>query len=250
MLIDKLVNSSNDKLSFTKIEDNTYRVNYPCYHDDGDMYDIFLKVNDEGRLELCDMGATLMRLSYSFELNSDTRMEILGDILQSSCIENNRGNLYVATTEDDFLQNLLNFSLVMSKIVNMDILKRDVIQSLFIEQVREYVTERVQKMYKVERDTTPVLSLPYKVNYEISKTGKPPVYLTAINSPLQAVRTTAVYSQLMQAKKPCFSVAVHENIDKLSSIDRNALTNATDKQFTSYMDFKEHFEHFLESKIA
>jgi len=89
----------------------------------GDMYDVFLKVNDEGRLELCDMGATLMRLSYTFELNSDTRMEILGDILQSSCIENNRGNLYVATTEDDFLPNLLNFSLTMSKIVNMDILK-------------------------------------------------------------------------------------------------------------------------------
>lgn len=106
------------------------------------------------------------------------------------------------------------------------------------------------ELYKVEHDTTPVQSLPYKINYEISNLGRPPVFLTAINSPLQAVRATAVYSHLMQSKTRCFSVAVHENFDKLSNLDRNALTNAIDKQFTSYVDFREHFENYLESKIA
>lgn len=250
MIINRLIDNNKDKLSFRKVESNIFKVSYPCYHEDGDMYDVFLRINNNGGLELCDMGATLMRLSYSFELNTDTRIEILRNILQSNCIENNDGNLYVATTEGDFLQNLLSFSLAMSKIVNMNILKRENIYSLFIEQVRDYISEHVQSSYQVEHDVIPTKSLPYKISYVIKKLDRPPVYLSTINSTLQAVRTAAVYSQLRQSTFQYFSVAVHENFDNLASVDRNAITNATDKQYTSYHDFRDDFEGFLKSKIA
>jgi len=246
MLTDRLIKASENKLHLEKHSKDIYKVYYPFYHEDGDMYDIFLRITDQGRLELCDMGATLMRLSYDFELNSDTRIKILGDILQANCIENTNGNLHLSTTERDFLQNLLSFSLTVSKIVSMDILKRENVYGLFIEQVREYITDRVQHAYKVSSDVEPIKSLPYKISYELTQINKTPIFLSAINSTLQAVRTTAVYSQLRQSKRPCITVAVHENFDSLASIDRNAITNATDNQYTSFHDFQSDFESYLE----
>ena len=135
MLIDRLTNKSANKLLFNKCDKDLYKVHFPYYHEDGDMFDIFLRINNDGHLELCGFGATLMRLSYTYEF-TDFSFKIFEDILRANGIENYSGNLCIATSEDDFLRTLLTYSLTISKIVNMDIMKRDNVVGLFKEQVR------------------------------------------------------------------------------------------------------------------
>jgi len=56
---------------------------------------------------------------------------------------------------------------------------------------------------------------------------------------------------LFQRNKLKFkSIAVHEDIDKLGRKDRNRLTNACDKQFTSLDEFKQNAISYLEREIA
>lgn len=72
-----------------------YQLIVPICHEDGDMVDIYLQNSPRGEayIRICDFGMALMRLSYSYELNSDTRRRIFDDILIHNQVANDDGSL-------------------------------------------------------------------------------------------------------------------------------------------------------------
>ena len=63
-----------------------FQVILPILHEDGDMLEIYLQEipGRERFIRVCDFGHALMRLSYTFEVNSPTREKILDSILYNN----------------------------------------------------------------------------------------------------------------------------------------------------------------------
>ena len=79
-----------------------YQLIVPILHEDGDMVDIYLQdsAEREGYVRLCDFGMTLTRLSYTYEVNTDTRQRIFDSILINNGVHNDQGHLYLDTPVD------------------------------------------------------------------------------------------------------------------------------------------------------
>lgn len=69
----------------------------PIFHEDADMVDIYLQESpkDPALIRICDYGLTLMRLSYTYDVNTDSKQRILDGILANNGVKNHNGNLYI-----------------------------------------------------------------------------------------------------------------------------------------------------------
>jgi hypothetical protein len=56
----------------------------PFYHEDGDMIDLFIQPLEDGRFRICDFGMTLMRLSYTYELDTPAKERIFYRIVEAN----------------------------------------------------------------------------------------------------------------------------------------------------------------------
>ena len=64
------------------------------------MVDIYLQDSPKGEnyIRICDFGMAVMRLSYTYEITTDSRQRIFDSILINNGVQNDRGNLYLDTT--------------------------------------------------------------------------------------------------------------------------------------------------------
>lgn len=134
---------------------NGLMLDIPFYHEDGDMYEIFVKQSDNGIVTLYDNGLTLMRLSYTFALDTDNKIDIFNRLLQKNGITNTNGILSIQTNEQNFVDDLNQFCIAIAKVTSMDILSKEVVSSLFYEYVDDYLMSTVMKSYPVERNFKP-----------------------------------------------------------------------------------------------
>ena len=65
----------------------------PLFHEDGDMVDIFIDElpNGSNRVRVSDHGMTLMRLTYTFDVDTENKMRIFNRILAENRISEQDG---------------------------------------------------------------------------------------------------------------------------------------------------------------
>ena len=83
MDINIVLNSLNKKRKSFNIYERRpgqYQLIVPILHEDGDMIDIYLQKSPrgDGYVRICDFGMTLMRLSYSYEINTPSKKKLIG----------------------------------------------------------------------------------------------------------------------------------------------------------------------------
>lgn len=132
-----------------------YLIHTPFTFDDGDVFKIILKDFEKETPFLTDEGHTLMHLSYKdVEVESGTRSELFSNILNRHSIVNNDGEmrLYIIDRETvgdavfSFLQGISNIS-------DLDFLKRERIRSMFYEDARKFLAEKLSE-FDVHFDKT------------------------------------------------------------------------------------------------
>ena len=74
---DVLKSSFYNQFNLKEKRTDLYQIFVPLYHPDGDMFDIFLKILPNNQLLLTDCSLTLMRLSYTFEIDSPNNQTLL-----------------------------------------------------------------------------------------------------------------------------------------------------------------------------
>ena len=91
-----------------KSEDGKYKLIAPILHEDGDMVDIYFQVSPKGDeyIRICDFGMALMRLSYSYEINTTNKKKIFNSILINNGIQNDNGNLYLDSHIDKLYESV------------------------------------------------------------------------------------------------------------------------------------------------
>ncbi len=89
----------------------------PLFHEDGDMMDIFLNVpaNDNTtplqNIRISDHGLTLMRLSYTFDIDTPNKEKIFHRILAENGVSEENGEFFLEAPPASLYTALLQFSL-------------------------------------------------------------------------------------------------------------------------------------------
>ena len=227
----------------------------PLFHEDGDMVDIFLdipkngSVNPTQKIRVSDHGLTLMRLSYTFDIDTPNKDKIFRRILAENGVTEENGEFFIEASPESLYTTLLQFSQAVSKVCNMRYFRREVLASLFEEMLAEFIQAELRRF----NPTQAVLPISDRDDLEVDWEFRPngvPLYLFAVKDANRARLATISCLEFQRHNLRFKSIAVHEDIDKLGRKDRNRLTNACDKQFTSLDEFKQNVTPYLEREIA
>lgn len=248
--LDLLRAQFNNRVDFREKRPGILQLILPLYHEDGDMIDIFIEtLNGNGVVRISDYGMTLMRLSYSFALDTPNKERIFSRIISENQVHEDNGKLYLDTKPESLYPAILQFAQTVAKVSNMRLYKREVIQSLFYEMLAEVIEENL-KMYNPSPNVFP---LPERDDLEVDYLFdiKPyPVYLFGVKDSAKARLATICCLEFQRAKQKFKGFVVHEDFDNLSKKDRNRITSATDKQFISLDDFRSNAKQVFEREVA
>jgi len=223
-----------------------YRLYAPFFHEDGDMYSIYLEINGDG-IVIRDYGNTLMRVSYTFDLNTQNKRATVDRIVSSNMGEINDGELLMHATVDRLPESVFQFSQIISKVSNIEILGRETVRSMFYEYLGSFISDRLTR-FKAKRSVCPTTDPELVVDYAID--AKEPLYLFGVKDDTKAAKVVISCLSFQKRKIPFRSVIIHENFDSLSRFNRNQITNVGDKQFTSLEDFQREGEDYLVRALA
>ncbi len=241
----------NNRIAFKEKRPSIMQLYAPLYHEDGDMVDIFLESREgNGNIRVCDYAMTLMRLSYSYDVDTPNKERIFNQILSENHVCEENGNLYIDASPENLYPAVLQFAQTVAKVSNMRLYKREVVKSLFNENLEEIVREKLEQFHPIpqflplpERDD---LEVDYKLDIEPY-----PVYLFGVKDAAKARLTTICCLEFQRVPSMKFKgFVVHEEFDGLSKKDQNRITSATDKQFVSLDDFRANAVLFLEKEVA
>ena len=242
--VDKLKSSYNTSLNFEKVNTNMYRIIAPYFHDDGDSIDIFIK-EDNDRLIITDYGMSLMKLSYMFDIDTESKKDVLNNILIYNNLENKDGELTKETTFESFNEDLNQFYLAIAKITNMEILSKNLITSMFNEILDDYFEKHIKEKYDFVRNFKPLPDSDITIDYKIEVKGlNIPLFVFPIKTSIQAVRMAYDCAE-MKGKVKSVNIAVCEDMSK---IDKKDFRRMNAQSLKCYSDFKE-FEDSIDDTI-
>ena len=225
-----------------QIQKNIYRLYAPFFHEDGDMYSIYLETGEEG-ITIRDFGNTLMRVSYTFDISTPNKRKVLQNVVKSNLGELDDGELLIHTTGNDVEEAIYQYAQLVSKVSNISILSREMVKSMFYEYFNDFVMTQLQA-YHVQKRVFPTNDRELVVDYEIP--GSKPIYLFGVNSDAKASKVVISCLTFQKQALPFRSVVVHEDLNALTGFNRRQITNVADKQFYTLDDFRDGGISYLE----
>ena len=118
--LDILKKQFNNRLRFEEKRPGIYQIMIPYYHEDGDMYDIFIEKNTEtGLFKISDYAMTVMRLSYEFDIDTDNKDAIFKKIISENSLKEDDGLIYIEADENSLYPSLLQFAQGIGKVSTM-----------------------------------------------------------------------------------------------------------------------------------
>jgi hypothetical protein len=248
--LDLLKSQFNDRVELRLKGIGIFQIFLPIFHEDGDMIEIYLKEPDENNrfIRVCDYGMTLMRLSYNYDIDTPKKEKILSQILQENKVNIIAGNIFIDTMPESLAESVLRLSHVIAKVASMRLYKREIIKSLFYDDLKSFIFEKFEQ-YKPSSQVCPIPEREeLEVDYQFKNNSRP-VYVFAIKDGYKA-RLAALCCREFIIKDLNFkSFIVHENFSELSKKDQAIITSASDKQFVSLDDFYNNGDKFLRREL-
>jgi len=211
----------------------------PIFHEDGDMVDIFVSASPStnGWVRIKDLGLTLMRLSYNFEINTPTKERMLETLLIQNGVMEDDGEFYLDSHPDLIFQNIMQFIGLIQKVCNMRLLQRDTIKSLFYEELEVFVFDSLAQ-FKPQKNSVPLDNYPVlDVDY-VLETARKPFFLYGVLNKDKAKTAAIGLLEFQKANMPFMGLIVYENMEEIPKKSATYLTKNADKQFTSLDDFR------------
>lgn len=123
--VDLLKQQFNNRIDIREKRPGIYQLIAPFYYEDGDMMDIFIQESSiRGKLRVCDYGMALMRLSYSYDIDTPNKEKIFNRILTENNTSEDNGNIYIDIEPEKLYMAVLQFTQTISKVLNMSQFKR------------------------------------------------------------------------------------------------------------------------------
>ncbi|MEF9974117.1 MAG: DUF1828 domain-containing protein [Akkermansia sp.] len=229
-----------------QVTSDTYQLYAPFFHEDGDMYSIYIETHGNEAV-IRDYGNALMRVSYTFDINTKNKQSILQNVVTGNLGELDDGELLMHTDIEHLQEAVFQYAQIIAKVSNIDILSRETIKSMFYEYLSDFISSKLSR-FNVRKQVAPTSDGQLVVDYEIP--GSKPFYLFGVNDNVKASRVVISCLNFQKKRLPFRSIVVHENFEGLTAFNRNQITNAADKQFTTLDDFREEGIPYFERELA
>ena len=212
----------------------------PIRHEDGDMLDIYLtdSPKGEGWARICDFGMTLMRLSYTYDINTPAKQRIFDSILINNGVQNDSGDLYLDARLDALYEGVLQFAGCVQKVCNMRFWGRETIRNAFYDDLKAYVITDLNR-FAPTADVAPIADYPAAIVDWALHHNDRAFYVFGVLGNDKANRTAVALLEFQKAKLPFASLVVHEDMDSLGKNEILRLTNNADLQYPTLGGFKE-----------
>jgi hypothetical protein len=116
---DLLKKQSNDHTTLVERKPGVWQVLMPVYHADGDMYSVFVEDAEKGMCRVCDHGLTLMRLSYSFEIDTHTKQKVYSRILAEAGAGEEDGSIFLDAKPERLYEAVMQFIRVVTQVMSL-----------------------------------------------------------------------------------------------------------------------------------
>lgn len=228
-----------------------YQLIIPICHEDGDMVDIYLRESPRGDayIRICDLGMALMRLSYSYDLNTDARRRIFDDILINNRVANDDGNLCLDVPIGALYEGIMQFAGCVQKVCNMRYWARETVRSAFYDDLNDYITSNLTTYSPVARQTPLPNAGVFSVDWTLTHNRRP-FYLFGVLGNDKAKNVAITLLEFQKATLPFISLVIHEDMEALGRRERQYLTRNADRQYPVLDDFKESVEADLRRLAA
>lgn len=235
-VLNDTVSSSFD---FYERRPGVYQLIFPLCHEDGDMLEIYLSdsLKGDNYVHICDYGLTLMRLSYTFDINTDTRKRILDSILWNNGVANDGGNLHIDTPLNLLYESILQFAGCVQKVCNMRYWSKETVRSEFYDNLSYYITTELIE-FSPQINVSPLPDYPIQVDHTLVCNERD-LYLFGVLNNDKAKNVTIALLELQKANLSFISMIIHENMDNIGRKERLYLTNNADTQYHSLKYFEE-----------
>ena len=220
--------------------EGSYQLMIPICHEDGDMVDIYLQESPRGEayVRICDFGMALMRLSYSYDLNTDARRRIFDDILINNRVANENGNLHVDVPVQTLYEGIMQFAGCVQRVCNMRYWARETARSAFYENLNDYITSNLG-LYSPVAGQSPMPDVEvFNVDWTLTH-NKRDFYLFGVLGNDKAKNVAITLLEFQKVSLPFISLVVHEDMEALGRRERQYLTRNADRQYPVLDDFKE-----------
>jgi hypothetical protein len=248
---DALRQSLGQRIAFRDRAPGISQIIAPIFYEDGDMIDLFLdtRANNPNLVRITDSGLTRMKLSYTFDIDTPNKQKLFERILSENRVSYESGEIYLDATPEDLGISMLHLSQVIAKVSSLQYLKRQVITSLFYEQLGEFI-HRDLAAFDPKPNYAPLQGRPELEADWVFPLGPRPLYLFGVKDSSKA-RLSAISCLEFQKKDIVFrSVIVHEDFEALRKKDQSIITNASDKQFASLRAFVEDGRKYFDREAA
>lgn len=235
--------AAGETLDVHERQPGRFQVILPILHEDGDMVDIYLVQSpvNSAQVRICDFGMAVMRLSYTYEVNSRTRERIFNSILINNGVRDDSGNLYMDSPVNVLYQNILQFAGCVQKICNMRFWGRETVRSMFYEDLKKYALDGLGR-FAPKPDVAPLIDYPpITVDWALTYNNRN-LFLFGVKGNEKAKSTAISLLELKKADVKFTSLVVHDDIDALGRKERTYLLKNADKQYPD-------MEHFTQNAV-
>ena len=241
-----LIEQFGQNIYLEPLDSATYRLYLPVFHEDDDMLSIYISSDpNSSEYIVHDFGNTLMRLSYSFNIDSQHKQEVLNNIIKSYSADLIDDDMQMKTFHQNIAQTVLQYTQLVAKVSNLEILRRETIRSMFYDDLSSFISEGLSK-YTPIRDYKPIAKRnDLSVDWAITSDNKP-LFLYGVKDNNKAKEVTICCLEFWKAQLPFSSIIVYEDFYSIGKNEQTRLLNATDKQFITLNDFKDEGLNYLQ----
>jgi hypothetical protein len=216
--------------------DGRLLVQTPFTFPDGDGYSIYLQQLPSGGVRITDLGNTLMRLSYSEDIDKfteGTRAKILDRIIAEHGLVNSDGEFLLETPASEIGPSLFRFGQALTHIHDLSYLKRARVESTFYEDLARELSTVVKA--EIVHPDYEVPELADAGNYVIDFCidGERPLFVFGVPGADKAKLTTITLQYLQKHQTQFESLLVFADQAKLPARDFQRLMNVGGEMISS-----------------
>ena len=98
-ITEKLKNQFNGRFRINEKRPGIYQLFLPLYHEDGDMIEMYLQEEND-MWKISDYAMALMRLSYSYEVDTENKEKIFQKIISENGLSEDNGNIFITANDE------------------------------------------------------------------------------------------------------------------------------------------------------